>query len=741
MVSVPIQTLPTQSLEPGGGVTPFSGGQGITPVRDATGDQIKHMGDAEEKLGISMMHIANRLQSEYDDARHKQMYNEFAGTADNIELDYSKLYGADAARESTNYSTKVASELDRIAKTADNPLQEQMFRQSASVKLRSSNLSLQTRAVGQQREFDLGESSSQLGSFVNDASKHWQGWNNPNSDFSLYRAAAIQSTKDLAEKKGLAEGTAQREKMVLDTQSAITSQVVQNMGNDNKFIDAQKFLDEAFEKNEVDAKTFQSLQNQIAIGYRRQSGIEQGSRIYRGLGKAGSTDYNNILDWVLVKEGGYSNDRFDSGGPTMRGITQKEYNSWRSRQGLSAQSVRNIGEDELQNIYKRDYWDAVGADELSPDLRAAAFDAAVNQGVPTAKRLLAQAGGDFNKFIELRKERYDEIITNNPSQEKFRRSWYGRLKDLVAAHKQNTPATGEDIDRVRSAGMSNIPIKQPGLQDMIAATDSIEDPQEKEFATAYIKDQYNNQVAVANENYKVLLQQAQDVAYSKIGGWQSLPANVMAQLKPEDRKRMVEGAPRGDDPDTKIKLLDNPELWKKGNIEQFRGLLSESTYESFYAKGNKSGADQRMLDAKIDADQFHATLLRNNMQNLINPKKGSTEQAQVIQLRDTFEKRIDAEQQNKGKKLNLDERQKVLDGIFMDKVYTPGYLWSTEKPLFSVPTSDLNKVYTYVDGKDIKADRIPAEQRRLIISALQQRGQRVTEQSIAQIWVQQGSPK
>lgn len=86
------------------------------------------------------------------------------------------------------------------------------------------------------------------------------------------------------------------------------------------------------------------------------------------------------LKHVLVHEGGFVNHKDDPGGATNRGVTQRVYDAYRDRQGQSRRSVRAITAEEVADIYKRQYWDAIRGDDLPSGLDYAAFDYAVNSG-------------------------------------------------------------------------------------------------------------------------------------------------------------------------------------------------------------------------------------------------------------------------------------------------------------------------------------------------------------------------
>ena len=95
-------------------------------------------------------------------------------------------------------------------------------------------------------------------------------------------------------------------------------------------------------------------------------------------------NFNAALEAVLAHEGGYSNHPEDPGGATNRGVTQRVYDAWRKRQGLRPRSVKAIAAEEIEAIYRAQYWDAVRGDELAGGLDYAVFDHAVMSGAVRA---------------------------------------------------------------------------------------------------------------------------------------------------------------------------------------------------------------------------------------------------------------------------------------------------------------------------------------------------------------------
>ena len=143
-----------------------------------------------------------------------------------------------------------------------------------------------------------------------------------------------------------------------------------------------------------------------------------------------------MIPAIIDIEGGDTEVRNDGG----KGLT---------RMGLNAEAIRKTPEQlramtqtDMLGVYREEYWDAVGADELPPNIRAMAFDAAINQGVASAKRMLAKAkrgdgSYDVEEFIEMRIQRYKGTLDSKhyrnlsdaEKQQNFT-SWMNRIERM-----------------------------------------------------------------------------------------------------------------------------------------------------------------------------------------------------------------------------------------------------------------------------------------------------------------------
>lgn len=165
--------------------------------------------------------------------------------------------------------------------------------------------------------------------------------------------------------------------------------------------------------------------------------------------------FSRCAAFVLQREGWgtYTNDPHDAGGPTRWGVTLKALEKHRGAP-CTAADVEAMGEDEALAIYRADYWDLVGGDQLPAGVDLICFDGAVNQGPGRLARFL-QAAASTNVDGEVGPLTIKAILASNPDtlidrirQERMTAYWdapgwgqYGngwaiRLTDCVAqAHR------------------------------------------------------------------------------------------------------------------------------------------------------------------------------------------------------------------------------------------------------------------------------------------------------------------
>ena len=95
-------------------------------------------------------------------------------------------------------------------------------------------------------------------------------------------------------------------------------------------------------------------------------------------------NFDIAFDRLMGHEGGYTTGEGDPGGETNWGISKRSYPDV---------DIKALTRDQAKEIYRRDFWDRIRADELHDGVAFQAFDFAVNSGIETAVRKLQAALG------------------------------------------------------------------------------------------------------------------------------------------------------------------------------------------------------------------------------------------------------------------------------------------------------------------------------------------------------------
>ncbi len=92
-------------------------------------------------------------------------------------------------------------------------------------------------------------------------------------------------------------------------------------------------------------------------------------------------------------EGGWSDHPADPGGKTMYGLTDRVWQAYLREKGEPPSPVRSATKEQVEDLFKSQYWDAVGGDSLPPGIDLAVYDFAIQSGQTRAVRHLQAALG------------------------------------------------------------------------------------------------------------------------------------------------------------------------------------------------------------------------------------------------------------------------------------------------------------------------------------------------------------
>lgn len=159
----------------------------------------------------------------------------------------------------------------------------------------------------------------------------------------------------------------------------------------------------------------------------------------------------NCLAVTLKHEGGISDNPSDPGGLTNKGITLMTLSNYLSRPA-TREDLLKISSEDVQNIYKKFYWDKLSLDKVPTEKAVLAFilfDQGVNTGVSRVQKRLSLLlkESDYEKalavaislplpeslipfYIESQKH-YTSIVKSNASLGIFLGGWLNRINTYL----------------------------------------------------------------------------------------------------------------------------------------------------------------------------------------------------------------------------------------------------------------------------------------------------------------------
>lgn len=197
--------------------------------------------------------------------------------------------------------------------------------------------------------------------------------------------------------------------------------------------------------------------------------------------------FDRALAHVLEMEGGFTDDPHDPGGPTNKGILLRELAEWKgvTLDALNTPTflaeLKSISHETISAIYRQRYWQPGRCADMPAGLALMHFDAAVNQGVGTAARMLQEAVGTdvdgeigpqtraaiahnplqktLATYADIRRRRYRAL----PHFWRFGRGWLNRVDVTLrrALGESSLSTRGNEINSQGETEMAKVIEKQP----------------------------------------------------------------------------------------------------------------------------------------------------------------------------------------------------------------------------------------------------------------------------------------
>lgn len=214
--------------------------------------------------------------------------------------------------------------------------------------------------------------------------------------------------------------------------------------------------------------------------------------------------FENAYNQTRKFEGGYANHPADRGGATIFGISSKYWpNDFATVKTLVDQGKVKEAEDYTKEFYKKNFWDPSGAEKAPPEMQAPLFDAAVNHGVGTAKKMLASSNNDPNQFLDQRQGYMNKIVQNDPSQAVFQKGWQNRVQGQRPVENMVESHSTETIQG-NFANMQKTPVSDPALLQQLEA------PERQPVSDPALLAQLEEQAPVATPQPNGIAEQAKD---------------------------------------------------------------------------------------------------------------------------------------------------------------------------------------------------------------------------------------
>ncbi len=168
-------------------------------------------------------------------------------------------------------------------------------------------------------------------------------------------------------------------------------------------------------------------------------------------------DINKLIPKILIHEGGFCDVKDDKGGATNKGITiavwKAEGRDIDKDGDIDVEDLKVITVDDFKVIFKKFYWDKFQADKINnQSIADILVDWIYNSGGVAIRKLQTMLGVEpdgvvgpktiiainshdqktlFARIWTSRYIFYNNIVKNNPTQQKFLKGWLNRLNSYT----------------------------------------------------------------------------------------------------------------------------------------------------------------------------------------------------------------------------------------------------------------------------------------------------------------------
>lgn len=730
MPMVPTSFVPAVTQTPSGD-RPVSA-PAVEPERNYAPQQIEQMGNAMSRAGAVALQtgqsISDRVFDQINDARTKQAETVFLQQSMDIlhnpKSGYLNTKGATAQDQYDAATQALAKAKQSAEDSLTNPVQKFMFRQAATQHMVSFGTAMADHRFQQVSQYSAKEADDRADNYVLMAANAYQTRNlvdaegKPTGDFVKYANAAIAEAQNAAQVGlGAAPDSAAAKALVREKTTAIAQGVITRLMDNHAFSEAKTFYDDQLAKGNIDERQAEALGNAIKSNLDRETIV---------------TEVNKQMDSVLNKKAGTAGPNFELPvqGGSITSVLGEPRPGGRTHDGIDIAVPPNTkviapADGTVTKVWNDDKFGGGLSMEIThPD-------------------------GTITGYAHLNATNYQPgqqvsqgqvIALTGKSGNATGPSLHYTMIDPQGQHIDPRSAGGAPVDRTQFVDPNDLKTVVDNI------TNSDYDPYMKREMITYAESQQRRFRVIQNEDYQQNRQNAIDQWYTAGGDYTKIDPSLWGKLKPSDQYDLKQGLPQKSDEATLLDLIMlPPNQLTPAYVKSKQPQLSQSDFLSWTERAVRlQNSPDTVRSVSLDRDQLNTTLLKNDLQKLVNPKAGSDDAAMTIQLRTHIDDEIDAAQRATGKELTRDQKQQIIDRNIMDQVHLPGWFFGmggkdvmTE---FATPEQLGRAVVKLDNGETVRIAQIPANVRQGIISRLQTRNIPVTQKEIARQWVLAGKP-
>jgi len=345
------------------------------------------------------------------------------------------------------------------------------------------------------------------------------------------------------------------------------------------------------------------------------------------------------------------------------------------------------------------------------------------------KNLSAMHLAQITKLAESNAEAAQAYYDANKAEVGFQNQ--ARVEQVLKGELDNQFATAT------AASMADKPLKE-----QLAEAAKITDPQRREKTLNQVRNNY----ALVKQAEQEQEAQFSDQAWQLFAKGQRIPEAVLSGMNGRERaqlqesmrtrsERLAAGTPVKTD---MLTYIDTREKLARGEKVDLRALTEKigktemETLLDIQTAASKGGVKQDSM--LTDEGRINAAIVGLGIDKKRNPEIAAN-------LTNEIDRRVRAASAAKGgKDLTADEKQGIVDRVVLDKVFVSELGRDPQKPLILLTPEEQKNAYVEVNGEEVKLSSIPLNDRQQIIASLQRRGEPVSEQAIAEVYVRVKKP-